>query len=90
METNEVPIRKTKLNKISTGSIGNRNEITRKYKLHPRNYIYIYIHYTCKTYPMIIKKFFSTNLKKVKKEIVFRFLYIIILNISTNISLIKL
>lgn len=39
---------------------------------------------------MIIKKFFSTNLKKVKKEIVFRLLYIIILNISTNISLIKL
>lgn len=45
METNEVPIRKTKLNKISTGSIGNRNEITRKYKLHPRNYIYIYTLY---------------------------------------------
>lgn len=88
METNEVPIRKTKLNKISTGSIGNRNEITRKYKLHPHNYIYIYIIHA--RHPMIIKKFFFTNLKKVKKEIVFRFLYIIILNISTNISLIKL
>lgn len=36
------------------------------------------------------KKIFFYKFKKVKKEIVFRFLYIIILNISTNISLIKL
>lgn len=32
METNKVPIRKAKLNKVSTGSIENRNEVTRKYK----------------------------------------------------------
>lgn len=89
METNEVPIRKTKLNKISTGSIGNRNEITRKYKLHPRNYIYIYTLYM-QDISYDYKKIFFYKFKKVKKKIVFRFLYIIILNISTNISLIKL
>lgn len=32
METDEVPICEVKLNKVSVGSMGNRNDVTRKYK----------------------------------------------------------